>query len=576
MSSPKMTEIELQDLLTKLLEINNEFEGFVEFKTNNDEGLGEYISGLSNDACLKNKEFGFLIFGVNDNKEIVGTKLNLHKLNKIVSRKSGEAKNQNLELYLRTKALSPKIDFEFFHFKARKKDGNMASIAMVRIPAAKDEPTLFEGKGFCRINENKTALANLSQKQIKKIYNSGTDWSAEIVKEASFKDLDEKAVELACEKIIKKTPSLSEYKNSPQILFDKARITLNGKITRASLILLGKPETVGFLSPANIEILHKRIGWTTTTNEITARDFGLPFFLTVNDFWKNIRNDKIKIFTNNLFPDIADKYDEEAILEAINNCIAHQDYYEGSRIIVYEKPDMLIFESVGSFFEGKVEDYIQGTKPPQNYRNYFLANAMRALDMIDIHGSGINKIYRAQRKKLFPMPNYNTTDEEVSVTIYGKTIDDNFARILKENPDLDLTSAVLLDHVQKNIPITDDAAKMLKKKGFIEGRKPKYFISVKIAQMLDNVTGGANEKIKYTKNKGFDKDDYKKWILRHIENHNSTSRKEIDGLLMDKLPAVLSEIQKKKKIDNLIQEMSKIDKSIKNIGNAKKSKWVKN
>ena len=70
---------------------------------------------------------------------------------------------------------------------------------------------------------------------------------------------------------------------------------------------------------------------------------------------ENIRNDKIKIFTNNLFPDIADKYDEEAILEAINNCIAHQDYYEGSRIIVYEKPDMLIFESVGSFLKEKLK-----------------------------------------------------------------------------------------------------------------------------------------------------------------------------------------------------------------------------
>ncbi len=570
-----MTEAELQSLLTNLLENNNEFEGFVEFKTNNDKGLGDYISALSNDACLRNKEFGFLIFGVNDNKEIVGTKLNLHEINKIVSRKSGEASDQNLELYLRTKAILPKIDFEFFHFKARKKDGNMASIALVRIPAAKGEPTLFEGKGFCRINESKTALANLSQKQIKKIYNSGADWSAEIVKEASFKDLDEKAVELACEKIIKKTPSLSEYKNSPQILFDKARITLNGKITRASLILLGKPETVGFLSPANIEILHKRIGWTTTTNEITARDFGLPFFLTVNDFWKNIRNDKIKIFTNNLFPDIADKYDEEAILEAINNCIAHQDYYEGSRIIVYEKPDMLIFESVGSFFEGKVEDYIQGTKPPQNYRNYFLANAMRALDMIDIHGSGINKIYRAQRKKLFPMPDYKTTDEEVSVTIYGKTIDDNFARILKEHPNLDLTSAVLLDHVQKNIPITGDAAKMLKKKGFIDGRKPKYFISAKIAQMLDSVTGNSDEKIRYSRNKGLDDYHYKQLILKYLERFNSASRRDIDDFLIPKLPEILLPEQKKRKVNNLLTQMSIKDKIIKNIGTKRKPIWSK-
>ena len=60
MSSPKMTEIELQDLLTKLLEINNEFEGFVEFKTNNDEGLGEYIFGaFQTMLASKIKSLGF-------------------------------------------------------------------------------------------------------------------------------------------------------------------------------------------------------------------------------------------------------------------------------------------------------------------------------------------------------------------------------------------------------------------------------------------------------------------------------------------------------------------------------------
>ena len=85
---------------------------------------------------------------------------------------------------------------------------------------------------------------------------------------------------------------------------------------------------------------------------------------------------------------------------------------------------------------------------------------------------------------------------------------------------------------------------MLKKKGFIEGRKPKYFISVKIAQMLDNVNRRRNEKIKYTKIKALIRMIIK-MDKRHIENHNSTSRKEIDGLLMDKLPAVLSKFKKK-------------------------------
>ena len=50
------------------------------------------------------------------------------------------------------------------------------------------------------------------------------------------------------------------------------------------------------------------------------------------------------------------KYDQAIVLEALHNCIAHQDYRRNGRIVVTERPDQLIFENEGSFFEGKPED----------------------------------------------------------------------------------------------------------------------------------------------------------------------------------------------------------------------------
>ncbi len=75
-----MTEIELQELLGYLLKHHNESDGFVEFKTNIWNKTGEYISALSNEACLKKCEFGFLVFGISDNKEIVGTEVDFKSL----------------------------------------------------------------------------------------------------------------------------------------------------------------------------------------------------------------------------------------------------------------------------------------------------------------------------------------------------------------------------------------------------------------------------------------------------------------------------------------------------------------
>jgi ATP-dependent DNA helicase RecG len=123
-----------------------------------------------------------------------------------------------------------------------------------------------------------------------------------------------------------------------------------------------------------------------------------------------------------------------------------------------------------------------------------------------------------------------------------------------------------LDKIQKKQTITEEAARMLKNNGFIEGRKPNYYVATQIAK----ATG---QKAEYSKNKGMDKQYYLDFILQSIKQHESLSRKDIDELLWEKLPDILNEKQKKNRITNLLTEL-RIAGKIENKGNDKYPEWI--
>jgi ATP-dependent DNA helicase RecG len=182
-------------------------------------------------------------------------------------------------------------------------------------------------------------------------------------------------------------------------------------------------------------------------------------------------------------------------------------------------------------------------------------------------GYGIHRMYIEQRKRFFPLPDYTkSTRDNVVLEIYGHTIDENYSKLLIEKKDnLNLTEVILLDKVQKKQNITDEGAKLLKKKELIEGRKPNYYISAKLAEL----TG---QKANYTKNKGLDKEVYKGFVIKHIANHGFATRDEINTLLLSNLPDYKNDKQRKIYINNLIQEMA--GTLIENVGSRIKSKWV--
>ena len=549
-----MTNQDLISLIDELRALPKENE-WVEFKTGNvttNEKLGQYISGLSNAACIANKSFAYLVFGINDDThEVEGTNY------KFKNRKEG---NEELELWIK-RYLSPSIKFD--HFTC---DYNAQHVEIFRIPAAIGEPTNFKFYPYIRFDSSLTDLKKYPH-YLRAIYNSQTDWSAQIVEKASIDDLDENAIKIAKEKYKEKNTNEPFYNDidnwSSKTFLDKLKITVDGKITNTALILLGKPETAHYLSPAVAQIT-----WKLDTEEKAYQHFNMPLYTEVNNVLAKIRNVNYKFFPDNqLVAAEVIKYDTEVILEALNNCIAHQDYSRHSRILLTEKINKLIFSNEGSFFEGTAEDYTAGEKTPNKYRNKWLADAMVKLNMIDSLGYGIHKMYKSQRKRYFPLPDYTkSTRDSVILEIYGHTIDENYSKLLIEKKDdLSLTEVILLDKVQKKLKITDDGAKLLKKKGLIEGRKPDYYISAKLAEL----TG---QKANYTKNKGLDKEVYKGFVIKHIENHGFATREEINSILFNHLPDYKNDKQRKIYINNLIQEMART--TIVNVGTRIKSKWI--
>ncbi len=550
-----MTNRELNKLLEELIALPAETE-WIEFKMNKgcitDEQIGEYISAMSNGATIANKPFGYLIWGVEDYSHTVkGTNFTF------TNAKHGG--NQDLELFLCTN-LQPKIHFEIFEFDYQGKP-----IVLLLIPAAKGEPTYFQKTPYIRIGSNKTNLLNFPDR-MRIIYNSQKDWSAQIIENANLTDLDHEAIRVARRKYKELSTNKNYYEQidkwSDTQFLDKAKITINGKITNAAILLLGKEESTHYLLPSIAELT-----WKLDTEEKTYEHFAPPFLLTTTDLMQRIRNIKYKFFPDNeLLAITVDKYDTRSILEALHNCIAHQDYSLNRRILVTEHVDKLIFTNAGNFFEGCPEDYSFGKKTPTKYRNPWLATAMVNLGMIDRLGYGIHSLCVSQRNRYFPMPDYDLSQSnEVILTIYGQSIDENYSKILIQRGDLSLQEVISLDRIQKHLEITEHAASKLRKERLIEGRRPNYFIGAKISQVTE-------QKAAYTKNKGLDKQYYLDLILKSIKQHKTVTRKDIDELLWKKLPDIYSDTQKKTKINNLISELRKKQKII-NRGTFAAPRW---
>ena len=544
-----MTELELQQYFLREYPQENTRCEWKEFKNLKNSFCGdEKDDVISYVSAIANMEGGHLVIGVHDKTlEIVGTDTYNYDRQKAILRLAERCVNLSTE----------GLDIDEFIT-----DDTNRKIWVIHIPKhLPKRPVFAHNKAWQRIEDS---LVEMTTERMSAILDepifSETDWSAQIVSDATIDDLDEVAIAKArmmFKKVHSRIPEAEVNAWSVETFLSKCGIMKNGGITRAAIILLGKYESAFKLRPAVAQVT-----WTRRDEKQDVVDyehFTVPFILTVDEILSKIENLTMREMPGGtLFPDTMKQYDDYTIREALHNCIAHQDYTMQQRINFVENPTYLYYSNAGSFIPGTLENALTNEEPQAYFRNECLCRAMVDFNMIDTVSRGIKKMFNEQWRRHFPMPDYeiDARNRKVSVRIYGNEINKQYTNLLKTNNSLTLWNCISLDAVQKGRTIHEDVAQDLLNRGLIEGEAPNYTISLGIAKATRQLQG-------YTKQKGLDKEKIKQMILQYLKNAGTdgAKRDSIYEYVKDVMPQVKTHEQQLRLLGDILSALS-VDKLI--------------
>ena len=305
-----MTEQALQQYLIKQYPKEDEGCEWKEFKNlKNDFSGHEKDDIISYVSALANMEGGHLVVGVEDKTlKIIGTDTYNYATQQATLRLTNLCANLSSE----------GLDIEEFITEDTHK-----TVWVIHIPKHQPKlPVYAHNKAWQRIEDS---LVELTPERLNAILEETSptyDWSVEIVAEATLDDLEPMALQKAREEYKSVHPKLAtEVDNWDDMeLLGRAGVAVKGKLTRAALLLLGKPTSVHFLTPSVATIT-----WVLIDGKDEKRDyehFTIPFLLTVDEALAKIRNLNQRILPGGtLFPDIVKQYDEYSIREILHNAI---------------------------------------------------------------------------------------------------------------------------------------------------------------------------------------------------------------------------------------------------------------
>ena len=535
---------------------------FKEAKGNyNTDKAGQYFSAISNEANLRQQQYGWFILGVSEtnHKYPVGTNFKQGDLSLLEKFKYEIAQNvTDKSTYLEIIELHPIYQ------------GKLCRVLMFKIPAAAAGiPTAWKNTYYGRAGESIIVLPQAKLDMIRS--QERMDWSKQILPGAQLEHLDHDAIRLAREKYVEKMsrPHITEEvsKLSDEQFLTKIKLVINGKITNAAMLLLGNSD-YDYLFSTPPTMMWRLYGTDKSLKDYEI--FTIPFITVVDKIFTKIRNLTYRYMPNqlSLFPIETQQYDMWMLRELLNNCIAHSNYQLGGRIYLNEYEDQIVITNPGNFLPQKIENVLKPGYNPPFYKNQLLAESMVHFHMIDTATSGIQRIFRIQRDKYFPMPDYNLTSEtQVEVTVYGKILNEAYMYILFNHPELPLDTVFLLDCVQKGVVISKEAADYLRKLKMIEGRYPKVYPSASVSRVIQT-------EAEYVRNKGFDDQYYRDMIIEYLKTYHKAQKSDFRKLLWDKLPDILSEQQKNRKITYLLTTLRQGGIITTDSPNQQKSHWI--
>lgn len=394
-------------LLKELITLPQETE-WVEFKKDNTEpqNIGEYLSALSNSATLHDRQFAYLVWGIEDQSHnVIGTKF---------KPKQQKFNKQELENWLVTQ-LQPRIDFKIYEFIYDNKN-----IVLFEIPRATHIPIAFKTIEYIRVGSYKQKLKDFPEKERKlwllfnhqpfekgvTLENLTADEVLAKINYPSYFELTHQNLpdnkqgileRLATERLINVKPSnYYDITHLGAILFAK-------KLT--DFERLGRKAVRVIVYSGNNRINTQReesfdkgyaVGFEEIIKFINSQ-------LPQNEEIRQALRQNIKI------------YPEIAIRELVANAIIHQDFnMTGVSSTIEIFSDRMEIRNPGE----PLVDIMRFIDVPPQSRNEDLAAFMRRINICEERGSGIDKVINSVEICQLPAPEFNVKSKHTETILF--------------------------------------------------------------------------------------------------------------------------------------------------------------
>jgi ATP-dependent DNA helicase RecG len=515
---------------------------FKEAKTNFHFGtLVKYCIALANEGG------GKIILGVTD---------------KVPRTVVGSQAFQDLE---RTKAglierLRLRVDIE----EIRHQDGRVLVFQVPSRPIGM--PIQYEGAYWMRGGQD---LVPMTPDVLQRIFaEAGPDFSAEMCGLARLDDLDPTAVDVLRRLWQRKSPDQDIATRPMERLLADAELVVDGRLTYAALILLGKREALG-RHLAQAEVVFEYRSNEAPGPAADRHEFRQGFLLVLDEIWRliNLRND-LQHFQQRFFVWNVPTFNERVVREAVLNAVSHRDYRHGGSVFVRQYARRIEIVSPGGFPPGITPENILRQQNPRNRR---IAEVLAKCGLVERAGQGFDLIFRESIRQSKPLPDFSHTDAHfVWLTLHGEIQDPEFLRFLEEIGQERMAACsiddfLVVDLVHREQAVPDDLksrVEHLLEQGIIErlgrGRGVRLLLSQRFYRRL----GKAGV---YTRKRGLDRETNKALLLRHLRESGDA------GCPISKLQQVLP-AQSRDQLKRLLSELRR-ERRVQLVGERRGARW---
>lgn len=423
-------------------------------------------------------------------------------------------------------------------------------------------PLQVDGAYWMRSGESLVAMTPDALQRI--FAEAQPDFSAATCPAATVDDLDDRAVERFRLKWAErsKRPELLGLSAS-QLLAD-AELLIDGRVTYAALILLGRREALG-RHLANAELVFEYRADDASIAYQQRKEFREGFLLFDDALWEtiNLRNEVFS-YQDGFFRQEIPAFNEQAVREAVLNAVSHRDYRLAGSTFVKQFSHRIQVDSPGGFPAGVTAENILLRQSPRNRR---LADALARCGLVERSGQGADRMFSSAVREGKLPPDFGGSDAyQVSVVLHGQVQDERFVGFIERLGNeaqraLSLDDLIALDAVHRDLPIPSRVASrvpVLIEIGAIERVARKLLLSRRFYASV-------GKRGEYTRRRGLDRGASKALLLQHIKTTAA------EGSPLAELNQVLPAL-KPGQVQNLLRELKR-DGQAHPIGRTRAARW---